>query len=98
MSTTAPVYRALEIAPLAEGSPPRRSAYLRARGHCLVRPQQHDVALLRVCPHHEHLGDERADLLRREVHDADDLPADEVTERVARRDPPARAPHPQRPE
>src|SRR5438309_2192072 len=77
----------------SRGAPryPARLADLAARRDGLVDVEQHDLTALVVGAHHEHFGDEGADLLGREVDDGDHPAADEVGGGVARGDLGARA-------
>src|SRR5438132_1553408 len=75
--------------------PGRRLADLAAGGDGLVDVEQHDLTAVVVRAHHQDLGDERADLLGREIDDGDHPPADEVGGGVVRGDLGARALDPQ---
>src|SRR5687768_12408735 len=56
----------------------RSSQQLRAVRHRSLRHREHDMSVCIVKPGHEHFGPHRPDLLRREVHDGDHLPAKQV--------------------
>src|SRR5262249_55561564 len=64
----------------------------------LIGAQQDHVARLTICPEDEHLGDEGADLLRREIHHPDDAPSNQILRGVVVGDPGARALAPERAE
>ena len=62
-------------------APRAESADARAGGGVEVGAEQDHVARVVVRAEHEHLGDEGADLLGREVHDRDHAAADQVPAR-----------------
>ena len=55
---------------------------LRSVRHLLIGDGQHDRSVVSIQSRDEELRQERADLLGREVHDADDLPTDQLALRV----------------